>query len=111
MGKGIPQLTAGLCDQIASSTDFENPVWNTSHTVQILHAKAIGTSNQTRWRIAISDGAEVVQGIVATQLNPLLEESRAIKGSIVRVQRLRINPINDKRCVILKPTPDLLHKC
>lgn len=97
MDGDIPQLTTGLCDQIASSTDQQDPVWSSSPVLQVVQAKAIETNGQTRWRIVISDGAHVLQAMVVTQLNVLFEDGTAGKGSIVRVQRFAINIIQGRR--------------
>ena len=93
----IPQLSTGACDEIASSTGPEDPVWSTSPVFQIVQAKVIETSGQTRWRTVISDGVHVLQAMVVTQLNPLFENEDIGKGSIVRIERFAINMIQGRR--------------
>lgn len=102
MDKDIPQLTAGVCDQIASSTGPQDLAQFTSPIVQILQPKVIELNGKKRWRILISDGTHALPVMVATQLNALFEDGHAGDGSIVRVQRLTANAITGRRQVILQ---------
>ena len=104
MDGDIPQLTPGFCDQIASSTSPQDPVWSSLPIVQILQAKAVEINGRTLWRTPISDGTHVLQAIVSVLLNTLFENEHAGKGSIVRVQRFTMSPINGKRQVIPQTT-------
>lgn len=94
MSKGIPPLTTSLCQQILSSTGPQDPVWASPAVVQILLPKTVGN---VRWRVLISDGTDILQAMVATQLNALFEDKKVVNGSIVRVQRLAMNSIKDRR--------------
>lgn len=96
MDKEIPQLTTGVCDQIASA-DKDDPVWASSPIMQIVQARIIETNGQTRWRAVISDGVHVLQAMVVTQLNTLFESGDVGKGSIVCVERFAINVIQGRR--------------
>lgn len=97
MDDEIPQLTTGVCEQIANSTGSKDPVWSTSPIVQIVQAKAIETGEQVRWRIVVSDGLHVMQAMVVTQLNSMLENGDVGKGSIIRVERFAMNTIQNRR--------------
>lgn len=97
MEEELPQLTTGVCEQIASSIGTTDPVWSTSPILQIVQAKAIETGDQIRWRTVVSDGVHVMQAMVVTQLNTLLENGEVGKGSIVRVERFAINTIQNRR--------------
>jgi hypothetical protein len=97
MDEEIPQLTTGVCDEIASSTGAQDPVWSTTPILQIVQAKVIETNEQTRWRTVISDGVHVLQAMVVTQFNTLFENGDAGKGSIIRVDRFAINTIQGRR--------------
>ena len=94
---GIPQLTTGVCDQMASSTGPEDPVWSTSPILQILQARAIGTGDQIRWRVTVSDGVHALLAMAVRQLNPLFDKGEVRKGSIIRVQRIAANAIQNRR--------------
>lgn len=110
MNERVPQLTAGLCDQIASSTGPQDPIWTTSPIVQVLQAKAIKIKSRTVWRILISDGIHILQAIASTpKSNTLLENEHVRRGSIVRIQRMAAGPINDRRQVT--PQIDIRIRC
>ena len=97
MDEEIPQLSTGACEEIASSTGPEDAIWSTTPVLQIVQAKVIETNGQTRWRTVISDGVNVLQAMVVTQLNALFENGDIGKGSIVRIQRFAINVIQGRR--------------
>lgn len=92
----IPQLTTGVCEEIASA-DPKDPVWNSTPIMQIVQARSIETNGQTRWRVVISDGVHALQAMVVTQLNIPFENGDAGKNSIIRVQRFAINTIQGRR--------------
>jgi replication factor A1 len=101
MNEDIPQLTTGLCDQLASSTCPQDPSWPTPPTVQILQAKAVEGNGRALWRIIISDGTHILQLIVSPQLNALFENGHVGNGSIVRLQDVKLSPpIGGRRQVI-----------
>ena len=93
----IPQLTSGFCDEIASSTNPEDPVWSSSPVVQFVQAKPVDIGSQGRWRTVISDGVHVMQAMVVTQLNPMFENGELGKGSIARIERFTINKLQNRR--------------
>jgi len=97
MDEEIPQLTTGVCDAIASSNGTKDPIWSTTPVLQIVQAKPIETNGQIRWRTVISDGVHVLQAMVVTQFNSLLENGEAGKGSIIRIQRFTVNTIQGRR--------------
>src|SRR5882762_6938518 len=100
MNEDIPQLTTGFCGQIASSTSLQDPVWASSPIVQILQARAVESNGRKVWRIVISDGTHIQQAIASAQPNALFENGHARKGSIVRLRRMAMSPINGRRQVI-----------
>ena len=96
MDEEIPQLTTGVCDQIASAQGGD-PVWASAPVMQIVQAKMIETSGLARWRAVISDGVHVIQAMVTATLNNLFVNGDAQKGSIVRLQRFGISTIQERR--------------
>ena len=96
MDEEIPQLTTGVCDQIASAKGG-HPVWTSSPVMQIVQAKMIEASGQPRWRVVISDGVHVLQAMVTVTLNSLFVNGDAQKGSIVRLQRFETSKIRERR--------------
>jgi len=93
----IPQLTTGILNDIASSTNPEDPVWSTSPIVQFVQARPVEIGDQARWRTVISDGIHVMQAMVVTQLNSMFENGELGKGSIARIERFAINKLQNRR--------------
>ena len=93
----LPQLTTGILNDIASSTNPEDPVWSTSPVLQFVQARSVGVGEQARWRTVISDGVHVMQAMVVTQLNHMFENGELGKGGIARVERFATNKLQDKR--------------
>jgi hypothetical protein len=93
----IPRLTAGVCDQIAS-TEPQDLVRFTSPIVQILQPKVIEHNSQKLWRTFISDGTQALPAMV-TELSTLFENGHAGDGSIVRLRQLTAKAIMGKRQV------------
>lgn len=75
----------------ASDTNF-NPL------MQVINVKQVGGS---RYRTILSDGAYFVQGMLATQINHLIEENVIRENCIIKVKEFLINIIHDKTVVIL----------
>lgn len=68
--------------------------------------KKIGASaNQERFRLALSDGVNHVQGMLATQLNELVRSAGVQNGSIVRVTDVIHNAVNNGRCGVFTVEP------
>jgi len=96
----IPQLTTGFLNDIASLPGQDNPVWSSSPIVQFVQTRPIEMGQQGRWRTVISDGAHVMQAMVATQHNPMFENGEVKKGTIIRIARFAINKLQDRRWVV-----------
>ena len=65
---GHPQLTAGAVTRAESNDTAGQPI------VQCVDMKQMpNAQGGSRWRILISDGARVMQAMLATQLNPRAE--------------------------------------
>lgn len=92
MDNVIPELTAGLCDQLASSAISPTPC-----IVQILQSKLTGPHGREQWLAVISDGSHFLQALAIRQLDALFENGQVGIGSIVRIQRLVVNTIQGRR--------------
>ena len=77
------------------------PVPNIPQPVlQILAVKKINatTPNSTeRWRIVLSDGVFFIQSMLATQLNPLVNNNEILKGGLIKLGQYTMNKMKDKR--------------
>ncbi|KAI0076465.1 replication factor-a protein [Panus rudis PR-1116 ss-1] len=98
------QLTAGICKVLASPS-MPDDVMNSTPTVQLLSVKKVVTPNNgtpiDRYRIIVSDGDYFFQAMLATQLNPLVEEDKIGKNSIVRIDKFTCNLVQDRRLLII----------
>ncbi|KIJ69175.1 hypothetical protein HYDPIDRAFT_24028 [Hydnomerulius pinastri MD-312] len=103
----MSQLSAGICTRLneASPTEIEN--LGSGYTVQLLSIKKVNPTTATttptidRYRIIISDGVHFVQAMLATQLNDLVSNGEITKNTIVIIDKLTCNFVQDKRLIII----------
>ncbi|KAH7923565.1 replication factor-a protein [Leucogyrophana mollusca] len=103
----MSQLSSGICLRLseASPSDIENI--GTGHTVQLLSIKKVTPTTNTaapavdRYRIIISDGVHFVQAMLATQLNDLVANNEIGKNTVVIIDKLTCNFVQDKRLIII----------
>lgn len=96
------QLTAGICARLHNIRDNDDPVLQTSPTVQFLSLKRVppipgSSATVDRYRIIVSDGEHFLQAMMATQLNHLVEEGQVTKHSIIIMERFSCNVVQEKR--------------
>ncbi|KAG9315620.1 hypothetical protein JVU11DRAFT_3262 [Chiua virens] len=100
-----PQLSAGICTRLNDASPDEIDSLGSGFTVQLLSIKKVSqqtsTANIDRYRIIISDGVHFVQAMLATQLNDLVASGRIIKNSIIVIDKLTCNFVQDKRLLII----------
>jgi replication factor A1 len=77
------------------------PVPNIPQPVlQILAVKKINATTPNsgeRWRIVLSDGVYFIQSMLATQLNPLVNNNEILKGGLIKLGQYTMNKMKDKR--------------
>ncbi|KAK6501945.1 Replication factor A protein 1 [Arthrobotrys musiformis] len=99
----MTQLSGGSLAAIFAA-GCENPkeAWK-DPIMQILLVKKIEAQGKTpeRYRIVVSDGIHFTQGMIASQSNHLMAESRIEKGSIVRVKEYEAGKVKDKSVLIV----------
>jgi len=101
----VPELTNGTCQRFNTAQPDDLDVFNTEYIVQFLSLKKVGTTvgdgrtGFDRYRIIMSDGTYYMQAMLATQLNSMVQENQITKGSIVVLERLTCNYVQDKRWV------------
>ncbi|KAI9353553.1 hypothetical protein BDR26DRAFT_831801 [Obelidium mucronatum] len=92
-------LTTGRIYALANGAIEDSPC-----VLQVLNVKKM---NQTtpgapeRWKLILSDGYHGMQGMLATQLNPLAENGTIVKHSIVQVNKLLCNQVAGKLILII----------
>jgi replication factor A1 len=72
-------------------------------TLQVISIKSVGPGTGTveRFRTVLSDGDCFVQGMLATQLNHLLESDQLVTNTVVRVDDFMNNDIQGKNVIIM----------
>jgi replication factor A1 len=71
---------------------------------QVISIKAVGNQNSgtvQRYRAVLSDGTHFVQGMLATQLNPLVQKEELTVNSLVQVTDFMNNNIQGRNVIIL----------
>ena len=100
------ELTGGICERIHNikSDEEQELLTQTTPTLQILSIKKVNnTSSSTspdRWRIILSDGVHFLQGMLATQLNKLVEDNVIGKNTIIVIEKFSCNFVQDKRYAV-----------
>ena len=98
------ELTTGIVAKAFTAVDTAE-VESLQPTVQLLSIKKVpnaGHSNSPdRYRIIVSDGAQFIQAMLATQLNDLVESGQICRNVIVRLTKFAAQNISAKRWVCL----------
>ncbi|KAF8558347.1 replication factor-A protein 1 [Imleria badia] len=102
----MTQLSAGICTRLNEASPDEIDALGSGYTVQLLSIKKVNQTTSAvasidRYRIIISDGVHFVQAMLATQLNDLVGRGDIVKNSIVVVDKLTCNFVQDKRLIII----------
>lgn len=98
----MSQLSAGICRRLNEAPQEEIDQLASGHTVQLLSIKKVAPTNNSttatdRFRIIISDGVHFVQAMLATQLNDLVANGDINKNTVVIIDKLACNFVQDKR--------------
>ena len=91
------QLSTGICKKLHESLPGENDLFTTEHIVQVLSIKKLSQGTTDRYRLIISDGVNLIQVMIATQLNQLIVENQIDKHAIIALQKVSCNTIQDRR--------------
>lgn len=82
-----------LCSGNPQASDL-NPV------LQVADIRLVNTQQQSsgneRFRILLSDGCHLQQGMLATQRNELVKSGRLQKGSVVQLTQFACNVVKDR---------------
>ncbi|XP_049361733.1 replication protein A 70 kDa DNA-binding subunit A [Solanum verrucosum] len=83
--------------------------------LQITDVRLVNTQNQTnnneRYRILISDGTHIQQGMLATQKNDLIRSQQIRKGTIIQMKEFVRNVIQNRVIIIIIELDILLETC
>ena len=97
-----PQLSGGILERLLTAAPEENNhLWEQKHVVQILSLKKIGSSRDSispdRYRLVVSDGDKYTHVMLATQLTRMVEDGQLTKNTVVAVEKLTCNMVQNKR--------------
>jgi len=98
------ELTTGIVAKAFTAVDTAE-VESLQPTVQLLSIKKVPNARDSnspdRYRIIVSDGAQFIQAMLATQLNDLVESGQICRNVIVRLTKFAAQNISAKRWVCL----------
>jgi replication factor A1 len=100
------QLSAGICARLNEATPDEIDSIGSGYTVQLLSIKKVNQATSAvtttdRYRIIFSDGVHYVQAMLATSLNEFVSRGDIVKNTIVVINNLTCNYLQDKRLIII----------
>jgi replication factor A1 len=94
------ELTTGIVAKVFNAAD-PTEVESLQPTVQLLSIKKVANARDSnssdRYRIIVSDGAQFIQAMLATQLNDLVELGQIRRNVIVRLTKFAAQNISAKR--------------
>jgi len=93
-----PNLSTGFVQTINNDYDIANPP---PACVQIVSLKSTDSERGTRYQVILSDGQYAQQGMLATHLNPMVEEGEILKYTVVKLTRFTVNAANGKKLVVI----------
>nr|CAH8848912.1 unnamed protein product [Trichobilharzia regenti] len=99
------KLTVGAIDAINEGKNVEEPV------LKLLGFKSVpgGGGGQNRYRLLLSDGVKTHSfAMLATQLNHLIDESKLVNNSVIRVKKHVCNNIQNNKVVLIVLDLDIL---
>ena len=68
---------------------------------QVISVKQVGTPTSVRYRTVLSDGTHFVQGMLATQINHLVENDELKQNSLICVHDFMNNNVQHRNVIIL----------
>ncbi|KAK9095635.1 hypothetical protein Scep_027104 [Stephania cephalantha] len=81
--------------------------------VQVADIKLVTTGQQSteRYRMLLSDGAHLQQGMLATQLNGLVQAGKVQKGSVIQMSQFVSQVIQGRQIIIIIDLNVILENC
>ncbi|KAK0196644.1 hypothetical protein F5146DRAFT_970742 [Armillaria mellea] len=95
-------LTTNACSRLTLS-DMEDEIFQSPVTLQVLSTKKVPQAKgaQDRYRIILSDGVHYIQAMLATQLNPLVDEETVTKNTVVLVEKMTCSTVQERRLIVV----------
>lgn len=93
-------LTRGSVVQMAAMTVPKDA--SMCPTVQLINVRPVkAPDSTTRYRIVLSDGEHFINGMLTTQLNPLVEDGSLVDNVVVRIDEFMNNRVADKTVIVV----------
>ncbi|KAM6501844.1 Replication factor-A protein 1, N-terminal domain containing protein, partial [Amanita muscaria] len=91
------QLSPGSCQRLHDTVSPYDPILNQPHILQILAIKALTSANSVdRYRVILSDGVHFIQAVFATQLNQYVQEKQIQRYSVISIEKMACNQLQEK---------------
>ncbi|PFH54257.1 hypothetical protein AMATHDRAFT_72762 [Amanita thiersii Skay4041] len=97
------QLSVGSCLRLHSAA-ADDVLLNAPHILQVLSTKKVNpsaTGPVDRFRIILSDGTHFIQAMLATQLNSMIQDESIRRYTIVCVEKMTSNYVQEKHLIIV----------
>ncbi|XP_057786647.1 replication protein A 70 kDa DNA-binding subunit A-like [Salvia miltiorrhiza] len=104
------QLTEGAISSL-SSPDTDKA--SLKPVLQVYDVRPVSPQNHNseRYRLMLSDGEFLQQGMLATQRNEMVKSNMLMKGSIVRLMQFVCNVVQNRRIIIIIDLEVLVREC
>ena len=101
-----PQLSTGSIERLLTADNGDSSLWEAGHTLQLLSLKKIGPVREgaasDRYRLVVSDGKHYTQAMLATQLSSMVDKGSIGKFTVVNIEKLSCNNVQNKKWVLYK---------
>ena len=98
------KLTKGICARLSESIPEENDeVYTSKPVIQLLSIKKVqptGASSTDRYRVIVSDGVHFMQSMLATQMNPQIENDTIGRHSVIQLDKFIVNFVQNRRYLL-----------
>lgn len=94
--------------------EFKNEEDEVKPIVQVVDIKLLSSSSgqqNERYRILLSDGVHLQQGMLGTQMNYLVHQKKLQKGSVVQLSQFVGQLIQNRKIIIIVELEVILEKC
>ncbi|TEB36451.1 replication factor-a protein [Coprinellus micaceus] len=100
------QLSAGSCKRLQTAPQADDAVYDAPHTIQFLSIKKVNSTGANggpleRYRIIVSDGIHFIQAMLATQLNPLVNDQTIARNTVAVIEKSTCNTVQGKKLIIV----------
>ena len=99
------QLSSGSCKRLQTAPQADDAVYDAPHTIQFLSIKKVNSTGANggpleRYRIIVSDGTHFIQAMLATQLNPLVNDQTIARNTVAVIEKSTCNTVQGKKCAL-----------